>query len=84
MRAYKVTAVEHDGGEEFTLGTRYAGTNAEARATRDQLVEQFGLKKKDVTIEEAEIPVAKADLLAFINELLTEQDYVEDAEAGDQ
>ena len=78
MRAYKVSAIEKDGDEEFTLGTRYAGTNAEARATRDQLVEQFGVKKKDVSIEEAEVPTAKADLLVFINELLTEQDYVED------
>lgn len=74
MRAYKVTAADDEG----VLATRYAGTNADARAARDELVEKFSIKKKDVTIEDAEIPVAKADLLAFINELLTEQDWVDD------
>lgn len=77
MRAYKVTAADDEG----VLGTRYAGTNALAREARDQLVEQFGIKKKDVTIEDAEIPTGKAELLEFINGLLAEQDYTE--EAGD-
>lgn len=79
MRAYKITAQDSDG----VLGTRYAGTNAQAREVRDQLVGQFGVKKKDVTIEDAEIPTAKADLLEFINELVAEQDYVEEDDSGD-
>jgi hemoglobin-like flavoprotein len=53
---------------------RYAATNADARAKRDELVEQLGCKKKDVEIEQAEVPTAKAELLDFINELCTELD----------
>lgn len=53
---------------------RYAATNADARAKRDELVEQLGCKKKDVEIEQAEVPTAKADLLEFINGLCAELD----------
>lgn len=53
---------------------RYAGTQADARVTRDDIVEQTGCKKKDVSIEEAEIPVAKAELIAFVNELCAKLD----------
>lgn len=53
---------------------RYAATNADARTKRDELVEQLGCKKKDVEIEQTDVPVAKAELLDFINELCTELD----------
>lgn len=53
---------------------RYASTNADARATRDQLVEQLGVKKKDVDIEQVDVPTAKAELLEFINGLCAELD----------
>lgn len=53
---------------------RYAATNADARAKRDELVEQLGCKKKDVEIEQAEIPTAKAELLEFVNGLCAELD----------
>lgn len=53
---------------------RYAGTQADARSTRDTIVEETGCKKKDVAIEEAEIPVGKADLIQFVNELCAELD----------
>lgn len=53
---------------------RYAGTQADARSTRDMIVEETGCKKKDVAIEEAEIPVAKAELIGFINTLCAELD----------
>ncbi len=76
MRCYLVTAKD---GEE-TLGRRYAGTNALAREARDTLMEQFDVKKKDVAIEDAEIPVAKNDLLGFVNELLAEQDAEPEAD----
>lgn len=58
---------------------RYAATNADARATRDSLVEQLGCKKKDVEIEQAEVPTAKADLLEFINGLCAELDESEES-----
>lgn len=70
MRAYKVTAAQ-DGQ---TIATRYAGTAASSKERRDELVEQFDLKKKDVTIEDCEIPTAKADLLEFINEVASGAD----------
>ena len=53
---------------------RYAATNADARAKRDELVERLGCKKKDIEIEQTDIPVAKAELLNFINELCIELD----------
>lgn len=53
---------------------RYAATNAEARATRDDLVELLGCKKKEVEFEQTDVPTAKAELLAFINSLCAELD----------
>lgn len=70
MRCYKIKAVGKDG----VVATRYAGTNADAKDTRDQLVQKTGLKKKDVSIDQDEVPMAKADLLDFINALLVKQD----------
>lgn len=58
---------------------RYAATSAEARATRDGLVDLLGCKKKDVEIEQTDVPVAKAQLLDFINGLCAELD--EEAQA---
>ena len=73
MRAYQVTAKDGD----TVLGTRYAGTQADARTKRDELMAQFDVKKNQVTIDEVEVPVAKADLLEFINELASQADAVE-------
>jgi hypothetical protein len=56
---------------------RYGSTQADARAKRDELVDQLGCKKKDVEIEEVEVPVSKADLLEFINGLCAEADKAE-------
>lgn len=53
---------------------RYASTNAEARAARDELTEQLGCKKKDVKIEQTDISIAKTELLRFINDLCAELD----------
>ena len=65
MRCYRIEG----GGRK-----RYAGTNAHARATRDELVIAGGLKKKDVSINDAEIPDDKQGKLAFINTLCEELD----------
>lgn len=53
---------------------RYAGTNADARSTRDDIMEETGVKKKDVTISDADVPDDKAGKLQFINELCAELD----------
>ena len=79
MRCYKVT-VEVD---DEVYATRYAGTNALARETRDELMEQFEVKKSQVKIEDAEIPVAKDALLEFVNELCAQMDAV-DSEDEDE
>ena len=71
MRCYVVTAKDDDGE---TVATRYAGTSASAREARDTLVSTFLLKKKDVSIEQTEVPVQKDQLLEFINEFLGAQD----------
>jgi hypothetical protein len=48
---------------------RYAATSALARAARDELVDLLGCKKKEIEIEQTDVPTAKADLLKFINGL---------------
>ena len=68
MRCYQVTGPG---------AKRYAATNADARTKRDELVEQLGCKKKDVEIEQVEVPTAKAELLEFINGLCAELDEKE-------
>lgn len=73
MRAYQVTAYDDD----TVLGTRFAGTQADARAKRDELMAQFDVKKAAVTTEEVEIPVAKTELLEFVNELAAQADAVQ-------
>ena len=70
MRAYKVTAAG--------LGFRFAASQADARAKRDELVEKFEIKKSKVEIEEIEIPTGKAGTLEFINEVAQEADKVEE------
>lgn len=60
---------------------RYAATNADARTTRDDLVEQLGCKKKDIEIEQVEVSTGKAELLEFINELCAKADKGDESEA---
>lgn len=76
MRAYQVTVKNGD----KVLGTRFAGTQAESRSTRDELVTQFDVKKSAVEIEEVEIPTAKPDLLVWVNELSTRSDAAKGGE----
>lgn len=66
MRSYEVKA--NNGA------VRYGGTNADAKDQRDELMEKYGLRKKDVVTTEVDIPTGKADLLAFINDLVKKQD----------
>lgn len=70
MKAYKVQAVEGD----VVVATRYAGSQAQVRELRDQLMEQFDVKRKQVSSEEVEIPTGKAELLEFINTVAAEAD----------
>lgn len=69
MRCYLVTVPAVKDGKQ---PKRYAGTQADARKVREELVEEFDVKKSSITIEEVEVPTAKAELLAFINGLCKE------------
>jgi len=72
MRCYKVIVKDGD----TVLATRIAGTNALARETREELMEQFDVKKKDVEIEDHEVPVDKSGLIDYLNEVYANQDDV--------
>lgn len=74
MRCYLVVAKNNDGN---TIARRIASTNADARAVREDVMETFDLRKKDVEIEQHEVPVDKPGLIAYLNELLVEQDIGE-------
>lgn len=76
MKAYKITATQD--GE--VLARRLAGTQALAKETRDELMDKFDLPKKDVTIEDEEVPMDKPSLLEYLNVLLEEQDAVEEGD----
>jgi len=71
MRCYTVKAL---GKDARPVGIRYAGTAADAKTTREELMTVFGLNKKDVVIDTAVIETQKDDLLVFINDLLRKQD----------
>ena len=47
--------------------TRFAASEAEARQTRQMLVDTYGHKKKSISIEPIEIPTTKTELLEFLN-----------------
>ena len=74
MRAYRVsTEIPPAKGAEVQVSTtkvQYAGTNAEARQARETMVNDYNVRKKDVIIEEVDIPTAKSELLGFINDLI--------------
>ena len=70
MRVYRVEATI--GGT--VVATRYGSTAADGKAKRDELMAKFGASKKEMTVEQVEIPTAKADLLLFINELSAKAD----------
>lgn len=59
-------------------GWRYAGSMTEVKEKRNELMEKFEVKKKDVEIAEIEIPTNKADLLIFLNDLLEHHDLPSD------
>lgn len=75
MRCYKVI-VMGTAPTEFrpASAVRYAATNADARALREELMAEFKVKKKDVEVVQAEVPTAKADLLGFLNDMLKPRD----------
>lgn len=76
MRCYLVTAKDGD----TVIARRYAGTNALAKDTRDELVDKLEIKKKDVTVDQTEVPLAKDQLIEYLNALVTQLDLEEEGE----
>jgi len=50
---------------------QYAGSRAEASKMRMAMMEEHGVKRSEVSIDEAEVPTKKAELVAFLNEMLS-------------
>lgn len=50
---------------------QYAGTQAEVATIKKQAMAE-GAKRKDIDVKEVDVPVAKAELIKFINELVAE------------
>lgn len=70
MRAYEVKCEIDDGEGDTQTAKQFAGTQAQVREIRQTFVNDYGVKKKDVEVEEVDIPTGKQDLLDFINGLL--------------
>lgn len=66
MRAYSIRRRASFGDSRITQ-VRYAGSQADAKARRDEIVDLTGCKKSEVVIMEIEIPTRKHELLDFIN-----------------
>lgn len=60
MRAYKIHCLE---------ATGFAGSMGEARKVRQDMVEQTGVGKTKIEIEEIDIDTKKVGLISFLNNL---------------
>lgn len=61
MRCYKIYV------EDDVSVTRVAGTMAAARQARQEIVDAGNYKKKEIGIEEIDVPTKKDELLEYIN-----------------
>lgn len=73
MRCYLVEIATAD-----VFVKRLASTAADSKTVRDGLMEEFEVKKKDVTIEQHEVPLDKAGLLEYLNGVYKAQDKVDE------
>lgn len=72
MRLYKITAsVDHPADDDVRLFvTKYVGSQAEAAATRKELLDQGATRKGTETFE-VDVPTDKTGLMAFLNNLVS-------------
>jgi hypothetical protein len=66
MRCYVVSTTDGEG----TTHQAFAGTSALVKEQRDQFVKALGVKKNEVVVAQIDVPLAKAELLDFMNQLL--------------
>lgn len=59
MRLYKI--------EGQGLHVRFAGSMGAAREVRQTIVNDYGVKKRDLEINEVDVPTNKDGLLRFLN-----------------
>lgn len=65
MKLYRITYTRPNA---LAMTVRWAGTQADATHTRMDVMAQDGLKRKEIGIEDIEIPTKKEELLAWLNE----------------
>lgn len=46
----------------------WVGTQSDASKARTDFMEKYGLKRKEIHIEDVEVPTKKEELLAWLNE----------------
>lgn len=66
MRCYKVQVTDDLG----TTHQAFAGTGALVKQQRDEYATSLGVKKSDVEVTPIDVPLAKAELLSYMNQLL--------------
>jgi hypothetical protein len=79
MRGYKITLKAQPAKNEGEAGTpakvRFGGSQSEAAAHKKALLEEAGLRPQadanQVTIDQIDIPTGKADLVPFLNKLVS-------------
>lgn len=67
MRCYHLSANFEAGAK---LIQRYVGTQAEVRQTKEEWVAAYGIKKTAVSVVEVDVPMEKAKLIGFLNDIL--------------
>ena len=65
MRVYQIVI---NGGTTALPVRRYAGSEAEARKVRMDLMTEFSMKRSAIEIAPVDIPTSKGDLLVFLND----------------
>lgn len=63
MKLYRVSFT----ADADEIGT-WVGTQSDASKARTDFMEKYGLKRKEIHIEDVEVPTKKEELLAWLNE----------------
>lgn len=79
MRMYLVHAPNEDDTEAGFA--KFVATNDEAAKERKRLNSEEGIPRKNIGTDEVDVPTTKAELIAFLNVLLTSPDASKIADA---
>lgn len=67
MRCYHLSANFEAGAK---LVQKYVGTQADVRQTKEEWSAAYGIKKTAVSVVEVDVPMEKAKLIGFLNDIL--------------